>query len=360
MIFFLFLSFGLKAENNLLVLEFKGEEHTTWHGEEVSAIACGLFGGTCSTEYTGSFSEESFRNSISEKIDNSFSINMSFSIFPPHAPRRDIRDLISGNTSRYDEDLKEYEAALRTFKEEKLFLEGLLKSHEDKLFVIAAGNGFALEAMTIPGMVLSEKYALYPSIMNFRNTIKVAALEAHQLEEDMSQMKLAYYSSFSTEYVDVAAPVPLNIKGEVQRGTSFAAPWVAGHLAAVKEQYPELPSHTLKKIMMRSVYIASLENTLAASLDYQLQGEKSLLYRAQHEENKNKRLEFVKQLGPGVLFVKSGGVLHPEVLKYCAGLVSEGAYSTIDEACLVALKEILGRTESELSLIRNIWFLRGL
>ena len=352
--------FILRAHGSLLVLEFKGEEHTTWHGEEVSAVACTLFLGDCPVKYTDSFNTQRFAESIFFEIEKASVVNMSFSIFAPYAPRRDMRDLISGNTARYDQDLENYRKALKTFEEERVFLSELIRNESEKLFIIAAGNGFALEAMTIPGMVLSERYALYPSIFEYPNTLKVAALESSSLLEDRENYRLAYYSTYSTELVDIAAPVPLNSKGEIQRGTSFAAPWVAGHLANITEAFPTLESHTVKKMAMRSAVIPNIEKALRVSEEYIRDGESSLLFRAQHESNKIKREQLISELGKDILFVKSGGVLHPGILKECALVLSQNPSMNLDQACLMAQEKILGLEELELKYLQSLWAIRGI
>jgi len=355
------MTYSTLAISDLLVLEFKGEEHTTWHGEEVSAIACAENLSHCPVEYTSSFNEEAFSQSISHTLSDSFTINMSFSIFAPLAPSRDIQDLINGDTSRYEESLRKFEKASKTFKEEKEFLTNLLESNTDKLFVIAAGNGFALEAMIIPGVVVSEKYALYPSLMDYSNTLKVASLEKTKVRADnLNDHKLAFYSNFGTKFVDFAAAVPLNSKGETQRGTSFAAPLVSQHVDRLKRMYPNLLAQEIKEIIMKSAYIPNISKALQVTLDFNEFGKESLLYRAQYESNIPMRKKLAHELGEDIILVKSGGYLYDKLLYRCAANFKRDTLATIESACLLAHKNLLKRSQRELNHLQKLWGLRGL
>jgi subtilisin family serine protease len=111
----------------------------------------------------------------------------------------------------------------------------------DTLFVLAAGNDGAN----------NDVLPTAPANAKAPNTITVAAT--------LGRSKLAQFSNYGRQMVDVAAPgvgitSALPGGGElVLSGTSQAAPYVAQVAAAIKDANPDLSVHDLKRIIMGTV-----------------------------------------------------------------------------------------------------------
>jgi subtilisin family serine protease len=111
----------------------------------------------------------------------------------------------------------------------------------DTLFVLAAGNDGAN----------NDVLPTAPANAKAPNTITVAAT--------LGRSKLAQFSNYGRQMVDVAAPgvgitSALPGGGElVLSGTSQAAPYVAQVAAATKDANPDLSVHDLKRIIMGTV-----------------------------------------------------------------------------------------------------------
>jgi PKD repeat protein len=109
------------------------------------------------------------------------------------------------------------------------------------LFVAAAGNAGTD----------NDVYPHYPSSYNVPNVISVAATDSFD--------NLAYFSNYGLISVDLGAPgvsiystLPGNSYGSYS-GTSMATPHVAGAVALIKAQYPELSSDRIKARLLGSV-----------------------------------------------------------------------------------------------------------
>ncbi len=347
--------FITSIQAKVLVLEFKAEDQGTWHGEEVSAVACATPRKSCLTKYTSSFSFKFLSNDILEAIEKSDIINMSFSVFePPYPDYTPMREDYS-----FEDDLKNYHAALESFEEDKDSLEQMLQSNPDKLFSIASGNGVYVRFMSTPGVAMIKKYAIYPSFFNFPNTIKVSALNEQEVDiKNLQNHQIADYSNFGLERVDIAAPVPRNTKGEIQRGTSFAAPFISKMAQIVKEKLPSFEAASIKELLMKSVYVPSLKKALLATEDLLINKENSITHLAQYHPQRLKRLEYMAELGD-VMLVKSGGFIVPELVKKCIQVLKE-TNKTIEESCLEAHKTVLRATNEDLKLLKSLWRARSL
>jgi hypothetical protein len=338
---------------SILVLEYKAEGQGTWHGEEVAAVACEVPSTSCQTKYTDSFSYKNISDDIIKAIDNSSIINMSFSVFKPPYP--DYAPMREDNS--YEEDLKKYHKALISFEEDKESLENMLLSNPYKLFSIASGNGVFVRFMSTPGVAMIQKYAIYPSFFNFPNTIKVSALNEAFIDiNNLKNHKIADYSNYGLEKVDIAAPVPMNTKGEKQRGTSFAAPFISKMANVVKTKIPHFDAIKIKELLMKSVYVPNLKKALWASTDLLINKEKSITHLAQYHPQRIERLKFQEQLG-NVMLVKSGGFIVPQVMKECIQIILD-TNRTIEESCLLAHKNILKSSPNNLELLKSLWKIR--
>ena len=114
-------------------------------------------------------------------------------------------------------------------------------SAPDALFVMAAGNDG----------LNNDEYPSYPANIGADNTISVAAT--------FDEVKLAKFSSYGTQKVEIAAPgVGINstVPGNeylTSSGTSQAAPMVAGIASMIKDANPELTPKQIKEVLMNTV-----------------------------------------------------------------------------------------------------------
>lgn len=133
--------------------------------------------------------------------------------------------------------------SLGCYTEEKE-LENIIKSYQDMLFVVAAGNG-----VRFVGYNIDEK-PVYPASYNFLNVITVSTL---------SLDGTAYVSGNYGLSVDVYAPgvyalstVPNNSFGYLT-GSSIACPFVTGICAMLWCSKPDLNPQKIKKIILETV-----------------------------------------------------------------------------------------------------------
>lgn len=111
----------------------------------------------------------------------------------------------------------------------------------DTLFVFAAGND-GLD---------NDTFGTSPANIRADNSITVAAT--------LGNSKLASFSNYGKEYVDVAAPgvvIESSIPGDEYlqvSGTSQASPYVAKVAALIKDENPNLKPVEIKKILMGTV-----------------------------------------------------------------------------------------------------------
>jgi subtilisin family serine protease len=166
--------------------------------------------------------------------------NGSFGVGPTQAAG--IVTLIFQATHFRKPKPEELSAGIKFFLEQVLMgQKAMIEKAPDTLFVFAAGNDGTN----------NDEYPTAPSSLNAENTISVAAT--------VSDLKLAGFSNYGINRVDVAAPgvaikssIPGNRYLEVS-GTSQASPSVAAVAAKLKEIRPALTPKELKSILVLTV-----------------------------------------------------------------------------------------------------------
>ena len=144
-------------------------------------------------------------------------------------------------------------------------IEKFIQETPETLHIIAAGNYEMDVELRSPG-------DLTPVGLTNENILTVGALNTDKLSyQDMHKYKLAPFTNYGHESVDVFAP-GVNICGANMgggqiclNGTSFAAPYVLNHaVTAIYRENPNLDIYQIKSIILKTAYISNLENPLPA------------------------------------------------------------------------------------------------
>lgn len=124
----------------------------------------------------------------------------------------------------------------------------LMKKHKDILFVVAAGND---------GAYIGKDKKIFPAILNLPNVITVGAVDY--------QGKLADFSNFSTQIVDVFAPgveilSTWNDGGYNKlSGTSMSTPMVTGIIGEIWAKNPNLTVAEVQEQFFKRVELIPLK-----------------------------------------------------------------------------------------------------
>lgn len=347
---YLLLSFSPLSYSNILALEHleEGDEDLS-HSEDVLHIACKGAQSDCSVFYVDLI-DRKVQPRLEEKMDAFSVINLSLGFqrpvpkSNPHLPPKP--------------EERTYEESLELFKEQKAVLEEIFQKFPQSLFTIAAGNGFEIKGLYTKGVPLSSRYQVYPAYMSGSNLIKVTSINTNSLSLKFYEDYIVDdYANYSLWTVDLAAAVEKNSQGEVIRGTSFAAPYVARVASQIRDKRPNLSPQEVKEILMKSAYVKNLSRAIEVTQDYLEKGEESMAYQVHLEKSRKKRLEMLEKMN--VLFVKSGGFLVPDVAQTCADLYQPLLVS-IEEACLEAHQRVLGASQKRQAQLRILWKLREL
>ena len=150
--------------------------------------------------------------------------------------------------------------------------------------------------MTTLGVPLVNKYSIYPALINRKNLISVAAINASAVSvTDKIDYRIADYSNYSVDTVDVAAPVEPNDDGEITKGSSFAAPFVSRISKKIIEEY-NMRAVEVKSLMLKSAFIENLDRSIELTNEYINNTESSVIYRIQNfrKEKKKRRVKGTK------------------------------------------------------------------
>lgn len=240
-------------------------------------------------------------------------------------------------------------------------LEKLIQSNPHTMFVTAAGNG-PYEFPSNKGINV-DSWKQYPVSFNFDHTISVGAIESSEIKkEQLPQYRLATYSNYGLESVDVLAPGtgidmlrPGGLSTETTQGTSFSAPFVSNLISQAMILNPSLSALELKELLIKTVFIPDLELALKFKID--------------NPEIRNQKWEVRKKFldeKPRFLPVRSGGIVFPDRFLAATKWLLTNPTKSIEEAALHVRSqtELRAPTEtgSEAEKLRliNFWESRGL
>ena len=341
---------GFEASASILILE---TEHMAQpeHSEMVSEVACDQRAQSCDVQITDFNSE--FLKELNGSLSSGDVVNMSFGY------QRIDDSPISRN---YYEALKAQGLTVGDYidqynEREKLFKK-LFEDNPEVLFVAAAGNGMPLAFLGSSGVPLGPRYKIYPQVFEYENLINVTAINSDSFNlTDRVEYHIPDYANYSTDFVDVAAPIETD-----RDGTSFAAPYVTRLTDEIKEEISDqLLPQELKEIYNKSCYIQDLDYTLELIKDYKANPRTSIIGTVQNmHKTFMERTEIIKSIRP-VMLVKCGGVLVSEVAKTCAKIYSEaqGAMS-ITDSCLYAQATHFSFIVEEEEKLKAYWSIQGL
>lgn len=351
--FLLFVAlFTPSLQAKLLIFEYGSFGDGDYHGLYVEQIACRALIYTCETSYS-EYADARDLTELAKDLKEKDIVNMSFVFQKPERPRaHHARDDISHE--QYVRDLKLFESDLLAYN--KVFLE-----NRHVLFVVAAGNGYKFPlGWSTFGVPLGKRYEMYPALMNHPNLVKVAALNESEVNLSKKQdYRLAKYSNYSIEHVDLAVAVEPNNQGQSLTGTSFATPYVSRVSKNMTEEF-ELSAIEIKNILLRSAFIENLDKTIKLSRDYASGVGSSIIRRIQTSKERKER-EALRDSISDVMLVKSGGVFFEPLAHECAKIfVNQSNKLTLEESCLEAHSRVLAADDKRKDKLKTFWSLRGI
>ncbi len=364
--FFLFIILfnNLNLVAQVLVIEPNtNEAHTgivEWYACGDSDLSCLVFTDFQEFIYLENKNVEgNLYDSIFDKVRNSNVVNFSMELIPPTEITEIDIIRAAQNQGLSEEDVHEkYKLRLESYTFQVESITNLITDFQNKLFVVAAGNGLTINGLqTFSGIGL-DKYESYPAHFEFDNLITVASYD--RLED-----KVASYSNYSLIHVDVALsirsyanPKHPGLIGQPIKGTSFASPSIARVADQIMTANLNLDSQTLKKIFLRSCRIKDVDAATNASIDFITKNHTTGIFKALNHSIKAVRDDAKKTYYSDVDFVKCGGEFVKELAQRCVKYLNDGL--SLDQACINAHSELGILKASEIAKLQNLWDLRGL
>jgi len=206
------------------------------HGTHVADIMLKNIDQAMLLPFTGDYGESHFLDLVSSKFQILKPVFTNMSFLFPHWSLQEIP------------------------KETYVSLQNLIKNNPDTLFFTVAGNDFGKE-------LASGRNGLYPASFDYENIITVGAIDTNEIiEEEMDSYKIAPYSNFGVEHVDILAPgsdieaASLGGKTIKHTGTSMASPFALNIALKIKISFPKLTGLEIKNILLFSAYIPDIDN----------------------------------------------------------------------------------------------------
>lgn len=319
------------------------------HAKYVNLVACGSFK---NADSCWALKKKDFLDLDMADVDNAVAqskvINMSFAYQQPPKPTPHRREG-SGN------EQNEYEK----YYQRKENIEGVIKNNPNKLFVVAAGNGFNIAGLQTKMTPLSRSFPVYPALFNYTNMIKVTSLDtAEVIKEKLEFYVIDDYANYSIFHVDVAAPVETLLMkdedGKIIKGTSFAAPYVSRLADKIQYELPGISPEEVREIFLRSCYVKNIDRAIWVTEDYVAQKEQSVIHKVHVMRNRKKREALLEEVSD-IMLVKCGGPLVESVVEACTANYKNQNIS-IEQACLQAQKNQF--PESYTAKLPKFWSLR--
>lgn len=239
-----FLMASIHSHGQVLVFEYL-DEFTPEHADMVSQVACGEFTENCGIYQFPNFHEPDVQGHVADLVAEFQVVNMSFGVTLRQRPVFDYK-------YDYEQELKQFEADNLLLKESFSFLENLVASHPDVLFVAASGNGEDLGMAQGNGYNITAEQPMYPALIQAANMVTVAAIDQQPgFSLTVDKVKLTDYSNYRLETVDLASPIAPMLDGSFYEGTSFAAPWVAEVADYIMSRF-ELTARVTKRVLLRA------------------------------------------------------------------------------------------------------------
>ena len=337
---------AFEAKTSIIVLE---TAHTVQpeHGNMVSGIACEPEVQNCSVKITD-FETDSLSDFL-QSLNPGDVVNISFAY-----QRMNDSPITRNHYEAMKAQGRRVEDYTEIFDERGIIFRQMIENNSEVLFVAAAGNGMPLSALSSNGVPLGPRYKIYPAIFEYDNLIKVTSINAKSFNlYDRIEYHIPSYANYSTDYVDVAAPVEVD-----REGTSFAAPYVS---RLTKQIDKEISRKDLKEIYQKSCFIQDLNYTMELFSAYKKDPRGSIIGRIQNMHlNFMKRQELIESIRP-VMLVKCGGVIASDVAKKCAKTYTEaGGAMSITQSCLYAQVEEFSLLKEEEEVLRAFWELQEL
>jgi hypothetical protein len=245
------------------------------------------------------------------------------------------------------------------FDERERLMRQMMTENPEVLFVAAAGNGAPLTSMLgSVGQPLGPQFKIYPAFFEYDNLIKVTSINASNLDiKSEIPFEIPDYANYSSDFVDVAAPVEIDVNG-----TSFAAPYVA-RLAKEIQSLVSAPLSRadLKSVFLKSCFIPDIDHTLNTFQTYQQDHRGSVLGQIQNMflpfRDRKALIDDLHERP--LILVKCGGVISSEVAKSCARTFAEGSKS-IRQSCLEAQIDAFALSEGHQEKLTEFWDVQGL
>lgn len=348
LVLFLFSLFCSPAFSRVLIFEYLDEAFPE-HAEMVQQIACREDSANCSIYRFSNLHEERQQERAIKQIGESLVVNMSFAVSLRQRPVFDYKTDYSKALAQYDEDNNVLRQSFR-------FLEELVNSFPEVLFVAAAGNGEDLGMVQGLGYNITEQQPMYPALIQAENMLTVAAIDQQPgFSKPIEKVVLTDYSNYSLQRVDLASPVAPMTDGSFYEGTSFSAPWVANIGDRILRQF-QLEASEVKEVLMKSCRVKNIDAAIKASERLRQEGMNSIVGRALTARNPKERREALIQIGD-ILLVKSGGILDEQLALRCAEIASQGQVS-VAGSCLQAHRERFEISDTEVEKLKTLWAVR--
>lgn len=209
------------------IISFARDQRPLSHGTHVAAIAAHGLSNIGLIGFGGEYTDVAYMDKVSAfiKKHNVKVVNMSLGIPLDHKDQLGLK------------------ASVRAYQR-------MIESNPNTLFVVAAGNELKnLDVFT---------NRQYPASFMQPNVLKVGALDVGSLEQINEKTKMAYFSNWGKNSIDILAPgwevMAAGLGGGLiaHSGTSMASPYMVNQ---VVQLWSELPHLTAKEV--RELFIAT-------------------------------------------------------------------------------------------------------